>query len=346
MNTRQLFVDRLSVVLPISIIGGIVLSFLTCPACFSSVKECAFDSLFSTSIWVSLWLGNSFMARYLDTKISWIDAPTKRLVFGVTGTVVFSTVAVALLLLIWRPLLSFELRNEVMLRVIITSLVITFIVSLIMHSRAFLICWKQSLIDAEKFKRESVAAQYESLKSQVNPHFLFNSLNALTNLVYEDQNKAAKFIKQLSEVYRYVLDTREKEVVPIADELKFLHSYIFLQEIRFGSNLSVQIDLKDTHYSVAPLALQLLIENAIKHNIVSSEDPLHIRLFRDGDYIVVENNLQKKSVLGEPTSGLGLENIRQRYSFLTNKEVVISQAGGKFSVKLPVIEIDDEDTDR
>lgn len=346
MNAPKLFVNKLRVVLPVSLIGGILLSFLTCPACFNSFKECAYDTLFSVSIWITLWLGNSYMAEYLDKKISWIDAPVKRLVIGITGTVVYSTAAVALLLLIWRPLLSFELRNEIMLNIMIMSLIITFIVSLFMHSRAFLICWKQSQIDAEKFKRESVAAQYESLKSQVNPHFLFNSLNALTNLVYEDQNKAAKFIKQLSEVYRYVLDTREKEVVPLADELKFLHSYIFLQEIRFGQNLSVHIELNNTHSMVAPLALQLLIENAIKHNIVSSEDPLHIRLFRDGDYLVVENNLQKKSVLGEPTSGLGLENIRQRYSFLTNKEVVISQSGGKFSVKLPLIEIDDEDTDR
>jgi sensor histidine kinase YesM len=346
MSTPKLFVDKLIIVLPISIVGGIVLSFLTCPACFSSFRECAYDSMFSASIWLTLWMGNTFMAEYLDTKISWIDAPGKRLLVGITGTIVFSTVAVALLLLIWRPLLSFELRNEIMLSVIITSLVITFIISLIMHSRAFLINWKLSLINVEKFKRESVAAQYESLKSQVNPHFLFNSLNALTNLVYEDQNKAAKFIKQLSEVYRYVLDTREKEVVPLEEELKFLHSYIFLQEIRFGNNLKIEMNLNQANIQVAPLALQLLIENAIKHNVVSSEDPLHLRLYLDGDYIVVENNLQKKLTLGEPTSGLGLENIRQRYSFLSNKQVLISEADGKFSVKLPIINLEDERTDR
>jgi LytS/YehU family sensor histidine kinase len=211
-----------------------------------------------------------------------------------------------------------------------------------MHSRAFLINWKVSQINAEKFKRESVAAQYESLKSQVNPHFLFNSLNALTNLVYEDQDKAAKFIKQLSEVYRYVLDTREKEVVMISEELKFLQSYIFLQEIRFGNNLKIHVDIKNQTFQVAPLALQLLIENAIKHNVISSDDPLQIRVYFSGDYLVVENDLQLKLSITESSSGFGLENIKRRYSFLSDNEVIVESTADKFIVKLPIVKVDKE----
>ena len=193
-------------------------------------------------------------------------------------------------------------------------------------------------MEAEKYQKESIAAQYNSLKNQVNPHFLFNSLNALTNLVYEDQNKAAKFIKQLSEVYRYVLDTQSKEVVSLKEELDFLESYLFLQKIRFGNNLKIEVDLSGIRSMVAPLALQLLIENAIKHNIVSSDDPLTIKLTGQGKFIVVENDLQRKASLGEPSQGIGLENIRNRYKFLSLTPVEIIEADAKFIVKIPIIE--------
>jgi LytS/YehU family sensor histidine kinase len=170
----------------------------------------------------------------------------------------------------------------------------------------------------------------------VSPHFLFNSLNALTNLVYEDQEKAVKFIKQLSEVYRYVLDTRDKEVVSLTEELKFLESYLFLQRIRFGNKLRVTIDLSGDPM-LAPLALQMLIENAIKHNIISEADPLNIRIFSEDGYLTVENNLQKKSVLGERSSGVGLDNIRKRYEFLTDREVKVLETPVSFVVKLPLL---------
>jgi LytS/YehU family sensor histidine kinase len=186
-----------------------------------------------------------------------------------------------------------------------------------------------------------VAAQYESLKSQVNPHFLFNSLNALTNLVYEDPDKAAKFIKQLSQVYRYVLDTRAKELVPLEEELQFLKSYLYLQEIRFDGNLKIYLKLDATKGHVAPLALQLLVENAIKHNVVSHDEPLAIHLYEQEGFVVVENVINKKMLLGEESSGLGLENIKQRYTFLSNQPVVITDSDGKFTVKLPLVEAEE-----
>jgi LytS/YehU family sensor histidine kinase len=185
-------------------------------------------------------------------------------------------------------------------------------------------------------EKESIRAKYESLKSQVSPHFLFNSLNALTNLVYEDQDKAAKFIKQLSEVYRYVLDSRDKEVVPLEEEKKFLNSYLFLQQIRFGDKLMLEINLSDTRSLIAPLVLQMLVENAIKHNVISAEQPLTIRIYSVEGYIVVENDLQKKSVVQGESQGIGLENISRRYEFLTDRKVEVIE-GDTFRVKLPVI---------
>jgi LytS/YehU family sensor histidine kinase len=243
---------------------------------------------------------------------------------------------IALLLEFFALIFHFEYGDGYK-RSIYTSIVITIFISLFLHGRAFLISWRHAIIDGEKLQKESILAKYESLKSQVNPHFLFNSLNALTNLVYEDQQKAVKFIKQLSEVYRYVLDTRDREVVTLDEELNFLDSYLFLQKIRFGENLKTQINITSTRSHIAPLALQMLIENAIKHNVVSSDDPLLISIREVDDSILVENNIQKKSTLGEPSSGMGLENICNRYQFLSNQKVEIIKSEDRFTVKLPVI---------
>ena len=225
--------------------------------------------------------------------------------------------------------------------VLYTTVPITFLISAFMHGKEFLENWRKAALNAETLKKESAVARYESLKSQVNPHFLFNSLNALTNLVYEDQDKAAKFIKQLSEVYRYVLDSREKESVSIQEELRFVKSYLFLQEIRFGDNLKVRLDLDNAFGNVAPLALQLLLENAIKHNIVSQENPLFVEMKISNGFIWVENKVQRKSVLGENSPGMGLNNIRSRYAFLSNKKVVVNKSEEEFSVGLPIIEVEE-----
>jgi LytS/YehU family sensor histidine kinase len=208
-----------------------------------------------------------------------------------------------------------------------------------------LLSWRQAAINAEKLKTESIASRYESLKNQVNPHFLFNSLNALSNLVYEDQELAIKFIRKLSEVYRYVLDTRNQEVVKLSDELAFLDSYIFLQKIRYEDNLKININLpRHTEAMIPPLSLQMLVENAIKHNIVSEDEPLHIDLFmEDDDYIVVRNNLQKKNIgevpPGGASPGIGLANIKSRYETLTQKAVEVGSTPHDFLVKIPVLKL-------
>ena len=216
---------------------------------------------------------------------------------------------------------------------IYVSVVITAVISLFMHGREFLQNWRKTSIEAEMYQRESLQAKYESLKSQLSPHFLFNSLNALTNLVYEDPVKAIQFIDQLELVYKYVLRTREKAVVPLKEELEFLESYLFLQRIRFGSKFSVTFQLADVGCSVAPLALQMLIENAVKHNIISEENPLRIRISSDEKEIVVANNLQRRTEYLEPSSQVGLENIRRRYELL-NGHVEVSQDDNEFVVRL------------
>lgn len=283
--------------------------------------------------WAVMYLGNEYLHGYLDEKIEWTKNPVKRLSVGLVALTLYTVIMTYLI--VYSANTIFKLKIGAVSTTIYMSMGITLVISAILTSRSFLLNWRQTAIDAEKFKKESAVARFESLRNQVNPHFLFNSLNALTNLVYEDPDKAANFIKQLSEVYRYLLETRDREIVHLSEEKKFLESYLYLQDIRFGKKLIITVAL-DGECMVAPLALQMLVENAIKHNEISEDHPLHIRLFTEKDFIVVENDLQPKRLLGESSPGMGLNNICKRYEFLTDKKVKVLK-NGTFTVRLPKI---------
>jgi len=188
-------------------------------------------------------------------------------------------------------------------------------------------------------QEENIISQFESLKSQVNPHFLFNSLNVLSSLIFIDQNKAAKFVRQMSKVYRYVLEHKDMDTITVREELPFIESYIFLLKTRFDRNLKVIMDIPEEikNFHVAPIVIQLLLENAIKHNIVSKLKPLTIRIFEKEHYLVVQNNMQLKSST-EVSSRVGLNNIRKRYEYLTTKKVIIEENNENFTVKIPLLD--------
>jgi sensor histidine kinase YesM len=334
MSIRKNNREYLSIVL-ISIVGSLIITRFSCTSCLLDWKKYALVTFFNSMMWISMWLGNGMLASYLSRKISWVKFPMKRLVVGILVTVSY-TVSIAIIIVkCWEWSLGFEFSsyNDF----IIISLLITFFISLFLHGREFLLQWKLSAVDAERYQKESMQATYESLKSQVNPHFLFNSLNALTNLVYEDQDKAVKFIKQLSEVYRYVLDTRDKEVVTLSEELKFVESYKYLQHIRFGDKLHISLTIQSEMFQLAPLALQMLLENAIKHNEISEEHPLIIKVYQQGNTLVVENTLHKRSHTAEDSSRIGLDNIRKRYQFLTDQPVKVKETISQFSVSIPLL---------
>ena len=321
------------------VITGFIMTYFVCPSCSKSFRNYFFVGIFCSSTWITLWIGNSQVANWISKFLSWTENPGKRFLFGLLSTLGYTLGSVYVLTTTFKWLTDFNV--EFTRDVLYTTVPITFVISAFMHGKEFLENWRKAALDAEKLKKESAVARYESLKSQVNPHFLFNSLNALTNLVYEDQDKAAKFIKQLSEVYRYVLDTREKETVSMQEEIRFVKSYLFLQQIRFGDNLKVELNLDNASGNVAPLALQLLLENAIKHNIISQENPLYVKMIVENGFVWVENKLQRKSAMGENSSGMGLNNIRSRYAFLSNKEVLVKEDVEKFSVGLPIIEVEE-----
>jgi len=196
-------------------------------------------------------------------------------------------------------------------------------------------------VEAERFKKESAEAQFDALRNQVNPHFLFNSFNVLSNLVYSDPDKASHFIQGLSQVYRYLLKNKNNKLVKLEEELRFLDAYEYLMKTRFQDNLNIDRSISEnskTRY-LPPAALQLLIENAVKHNEVSKKSPLFISVYNQNGHLVVENNIQPKEEK-EESSKVGLENIRKRYSFLSEEHPVIVNVNGKFSVKLPLIEVE------
>jgi sensor histidine kinase YesM len=332
--TLAAYLRKRITVLPWIIAGGIIQTYFTCRSCRTSFEYFLSISTLITSCWALAWFGNEYLHEVLDEKIDWTKYPVKRLMAGLVVMLLYTVVTISVVLKLSKTVFGLNVGD--ISESVYVSMGITLMISMVLTSRSFLFNWRQTAIDAEKFKRESTVAKFESLRNQVNPHFLFNSLNALTNLVYEDQDKAVKFIKQLSEVYRYLLETRDKEIVSLEEEKQFLQSYLFLQQIRFGQKLKLDISLEGKSSMVPPLVLQMLVENAIKHNVISEEHPLHIRIYINSDFIVVENNLQKKELLATDSQGIGLDNICKRYEFLTDKkvEVIVDK---NFKVRLPML---------
>lgn len=218
---------------------------------------------------------------------------------------------------------------------------ITLIVVILMEGNYFLQQWKQSLVFAEKIKQESIKSQYNSLKSQLDPHFLFNSLNVLSSLIRKDIDKAELFIDDFAKVYRYVLEVKNEMVVELTLELQFLQAYVNLQQIRFGNALELKITLDPSRLKnfVPPLALQELVNNAIKHNEVLQDKPLQIELYNEGLYLVVKNNLQQRKENLESTQ-LGIENLKKRYALLSENLPEFKIKDQFFIARIPILESD------
>jgi len=193
-------------------------------------------------------------------------------------------------------------------------------------------------IELERVKTDNLGAQYELLKQQVNPHFLFNSLNTLKYMVESNDAHAVDFILKLSDFYRFTLESRKLDLIRLSKELEILNAYVFLLKARFEDGIDLSIIIDQDHYQsfLPPFTLQLLVENCIKHNIVSLDRPLQIRLYSEKDFIVVENRVQLKRT-PESSTGMGLENINQRYIHFLDKKIEIQTSETLFTVKLPII---------
>lgn len=299
-----------------------------------------------TVVFVAWEIGDRFY-RYYSNKYHGIFMSAKPLLLFSIGSFVivgiFLAAATYLLIYHLEPWLNCP-QPENQLAYYIIKLISSQMITLLFIA-GFIInhFWKykqQSQVLHERIIKENVMYKYESLKSQLNPHFLFNSFSVLTSLVHKNPDLASDFISQLSKIYRYVLENKDRELVPVEEELKFLESYLFLMKIRHDEGIEVDYDVKmlEGKYSIPALSLQLLAENAAKHNSFSEEAPLKLRVYtEEGKYLVIRNTLRKRRASG-PSTKVGLKNIDERYRLISDLPPVIEEDDRFFTVKLPLIE--------
>jgi sensor histidine kinase YesM len=292
-----------------------------------------------------LGFGNGYINVLLDKKWDWLEQTNLRVYFGILFTVLYTVPAVlgvnyiVFVVIQDMPLTNFF--SERMIWVNLFYIILSLGVSTFMQARSFMVKWKQASkfeITQQKIIAGTANAKFESLKNQIDPHFLFNSLNVLSSLIEENPDNAQRFTTSLSKIYRYVLEQKDKELVSVDDELSFAKTYMNLLKMRFENSLFYELPTTviNPDAKVVPLSLQLLLENTVKHNVVSEQKPLHIRIFIDGDYLAIQNDFQKKEVL-QDRQGVGLTNIVNRYGIITNRKVLIQQNEETFTVKIPIL---------
>ncbi len=292
-------------------------------------------------ITIIVWEGNLRLDCYLNQRFPWEKSVKKRVPIHLFSSTIYTISSIFLSLKIFNSIICEYTKTEqdkFFILSIIIGLMTGFIILSIEISVQFFNNWKKSLIEIEKHKAESTQAQLQNLKNQINPHFLFNNLSVLSSLVYLDQDKAVDFINQLSKVYRYILDNRNGELASVESEITFIESYIFLLQLRFDKNISFEISIDEPKKAglIPPMALQITVENAIKHNEISTAKPLHISIQTIGDYLEIKNNLQKRTHI-EESSNTGLQNIRDRYTFFSDRMMNIIESDESFIVQLPIL---------
>lgn len=204
----------------------------------------------------------------------------------------------------------------------------------------FYTTWRQAIEREQRLQEEKLKYRYRTLKTQVNPHFLFNSLNTLSEVIYEDVKKADRYIQKLAGIYRYILDNEEIDLIPLSEEIDFVKQYFSLQKERLGNKIQLEMGCKNADkFEVIPISLQILVENALKHNIASEGNPLKIRIYIvESKYIIVSNSIQKKNIFRN-FRGTGLANLKERVKLMMGEDLLIDQSDNQFLIRLPIIRI-------
>jgi hypothetical protein len=309
---------------------------------FKSVNDFLIDFGFYQLYAFVLGYSNMEFFYYME-KRTWKNGETiKRIVIGIVVATIITLIGIfvlrtftALVLyhIDFETFLNNESWNGYSFGLWITLSIIT-----VFHIIYFYNRYQKNKIKEQKVIAGTASAKFDALKNHLDPHFLFNSLNVLTSLIEENPKNAQKFTTSLSKVYRYVLEQKSKELVTVDEELNFARTYMSLLKMRFEDSIIFEIPDKASNpeSKVVPLSLQLLLENAVKHNMVTSSKPLHIKIYQKQGMLIVENNLQLKQIVKKST-GVGLENIKQRYKLLSNKTVSINQSTSSFSVAIPML---------
>lgn len=277
---------------------------------------------------------NSFLDKKLPFEKS---VPTRIAVQIVTG-VAYGLFLRFLFYSFGEPHLEFKLDRMFIAATWFLYALGSVVINSIFFLRYFIEQWRLSIVKTERLEKEKTQVQFDNLKNQLNPHFLFNALTSLNSLIFENQGLASQFLQHLSKVYRYVLQNKDKNFVSLHTELDFIQNYVFLLRTRFEKALTIEFDIDATtrDKAIVPVTLQILIENALKHNVVDKDRPLNIQVRSVDDYLEVSNNLQVRKLV-ETSNKQGLENLKSLYRFLTTSPVLIEQTESRFAVKVPLV---------
>jgi two-component system, LytTR family, sensor kinase len=274
----------------------------------------------------------------LDPYFPYEKSVAKRVVMQVLLGVVFILIC-RIVIYIWiEPIIPFKIDNLFRVTTYVLYVMFAILINLIFFSNYFFKQWVTSIKKAEMLEKEKTQVQFDNLKNQLNPHFLFNALTSLNSLIFDNPQLASDFLQNLSKVYRYVLQNKDKNLVTLDTELNFIENYIFLLKTRFEQAIEINLDVcsEDKEKGIVPVTLQILIENATKHNIINEQKPLKIDIRTDGEYLTVCNNLQPKKLM-ETSNKQGLENMKSLYGFYSEKPIVVTDENEEFVIKIPLI---------
>ena len=307
---------------------------------FSNLKYFGIATLITLPVVCAIWALQTMIAmRSLKKYPSIHDTPKRIMILMATNGLI---VELQIIFIFWFydafSILGYTFEQSNLVRSLIAGIISTVINMALYETVGFFQWTKASELTAEQLRKEQLLSQFESLKEQVNPHFLFNSLNSLSSLIASDPERAEEFVEEMSRVYRYLLRSNEEQLTTLQNEVEFIESYNVLLKTRFGNGFQpvINIEEKMKEYLLPPMTLQLLIENAVKHNIVDPDKPLVVQLFTKNEKLVVSNNLQKKN---KPVASnkVGLNNIIAKYKLLNQPDVEIKETQDAFTVVLPLI---------
>jgi two-component system, LytTR family, sensor kinase len=256
-----------------------------------------------------------------------------QLIIGILIMLLFVSAIIVLL----DGYIPFPVTNVTKGMMIVSQVLISMVINMMFISDYFIRQWKEGILSAERFEKEKAEMKYHHLKNQVNPHFLFNALTSLDALIKSDPDLASRYVGHMAKVYRYVLEHKEREVVPLKIELEFIRHYLCLQKIRFGESLQIETTVSETarEKGIVMVTLQLLIDNAIKHNEIHSQFPLHIHIFDKDNYLIVKNKKQLRKVM--TSNKQGLLQLVELYEYLSDRQVLIHDESEHFIVKVPLL---------
>ena len=307
---------------------------------FKSILDVIAGTSFGISIGMVMMYGHRYIGKEIRKHTSWLKSPVKTIFITVASGALFTMVATVVLnfiffvLILQVPFDQFSRPNWFGIKIAFWMYLISMIIT---HTIVFYMRWKNVVIEQEKQKTESLKLRFESLRNHVNPHFLFNSLSTLTYLIEVDKDKAIEFTNHLSETYRYIVETKEMDLINLDEEMAFVASYLRLQSIRYGQLVEVSNSITHSDsYQVIPVSVQMLIENIFKHNVISRESKIIIDLWIENEFLYVKNNSNPKNDSDDRTP-TGLANIRARYKYLSNHECVFGKQGNDFVVAIPLL---------